>query len=645
MYCNVRHNPNELMVHYPIVRQRLRHCFSDVDCQFKNVCERGAMGIVVIIDGREAIPVRAIPFVAGWMISPDVVARTFAKTDHWITRLEGVAAHYLSVEGKYSPMLAKEWDGIEADLQILSDKLKATEEVEQENYPVWRQQSILRLPASCFVWRDEFEEAFRRSYSTDRLILLDERPGDRELNFSPRISEELALAVMQGFGVTQCNNASSSVDKLKQNVGMAESTPALFVSLATALEGWFDKPKDELPDELRQRVETDFSPMPWDALSPDQRRSVAAQWDFRHDPAMENERQYWWDFYILMDDLKKQIEQWSAIATPTATDLAQKETRLVELQRELANMKKEEKQPYRKPADLQRNSNGKQASVTTNSAGKPEYIAYPKAMKLLAERLDATPEELAAWLFSGPGPGLGGLTAYQNANELDPPPRFYYANYDGNFDYLAPLMSCWFIAEEIANFQPTERYITGKALIERWSEQPSIQPKAYILAKIAESRLMDCHPIYGGTEATFSGMGSFPPLETGLFALSHIEEIEASDFGNEAEANVSINLKPSVSASEIRWKFTVVKSEDANDQWWKKMMSNASDNGLKECRVGEGRKGYGGSLWRPDLIAVWLVERTDKKLEENMSKNSARAALKKFSGYEDTAEELFPSDE
>lgn len=306
-----------------------------------------------------------------------------------------------------------------------------------------------------------------------------------------------------------------------------------FDSLSKVLDGWFDKPLAELPDALRHRVETDYSPMPWDNVSPGNRRSVAAQWDYQHDPAMENERQYWWDFYIRMDGLKKQIETWMAIATPTATDLAQKENRLAELQRDLAIMEKEKEQPCRNPADRQRNISLGQSADASNTAGKPEYIAYPKAMKLLAERLDATPEELAAWLFYGPGPGLDGLTAYLNANELDPPPRFYYANYVGSFDYLAPLMSCWFLAEEIANFQPTERYITGNALIERWSKQPNIQPVAYILAKIAESRLMDCHPIYGGTEATFSGAGSFPPLETGLFQLSHIEEIEASDFGGD----------------------------------------------------------------------------------------------------------------
>jgi len=49
------------------------------------------------------------------------------------------------------------------------------------------------------------------------------------------------------------------------------------------------------------------------------------------------------------------------------------------------------------------------------------------------------------------------------------------------------------------------------------------------MAKIRESRLADMHPIYGGTAATFSEIGSFPPLETGLFSLSHVEAIERED--------------------------------------------------------------------------------------------------------------------
>lgn len=317
-----------------------------------------------------------------------------------------------------------------------------------------------------------------------------------------------------------------------------ECTEESFNSLIVALDVWFDKPMEGLPDELRHRVETDFSPMPWNNLSPDQRRSVAAQWDYQHDPAMENDRQYWWDFYQRMQTLESQIEKWGAISIPTATDLAQKESRLAELQRELANMKSEEKQPYRNPADRYHLKVDVQAADVAYSTDRLKYIAYPKAMKLLAEKFDATPEELAAWIFFGPGPELGGLTAYLNANELDPPPKFYYNVGGDSFDYLSPLMACWFREEDITNFMPTERYITGKALIERWSKQLGIQPEAYILAKIRESRLQDYHPLYGGTKATFSESGFFPPLETGLFALSHIEEIEAFDFSNNESESI-----------------------------------------------------------------------------------------------------------
>lgn len=299
------------------------------------------MSIMVVIDGREAIPVRAIPFVTGWMVSPDVVAKSFAKTDHWITRLEGVTTYLLATDGNYYPMLPKEWDGIDAEIQILSEKLKTTEKFDQENYPVWRHQSVFLLPASCFVWRDEFEVAFSRSYSPNRLILLDERPGDRDLNFFPRIPEELVWAVMQGFSQTQVIQKPEIPPKLNPSVATCQSEH--FVSLAEVLEEWFDKPIEGLPDEQRRRVEKDFSPLPWDQLSPDQRRSVAAQWDHQKDPAMEGSRQYWWDFYQRKITLEKQIVEWSAIATPTASDLAQKEAHLAELRRELSTMEQSER--------------------------------------------------------------------------------------------------------------------------------------------------------------------------------------------------------------------------------------------------------------------------------------------------------------
>ncbi|QYZ65367.1 MAG: hypothetical protein HPY30_04830 [Gammaproteobacteria bacterium (ex Lamellibrachia satsuma)] len=159
-----------------------------------------------------------------------------------------------------------------------------------------------------------------------------------------------------------------------------------------------------------------------------------------------------------------------------------------------------------------------------------QFIAYPKAFSRLADRIGATQDEMAAWIFLGPE--NGGLAAYLNANELNPPSRFHYSlGNECDFDYLSPLMACWFLEDDIANYQPEERYITGEELIERWGEQPGIEPQAIIGAKIAEGRLFDMHPIFGCTRFSGTDDDSFPPLKSGLFALSYVEAIEEEDFG------------------------------------------------------------------------------------------------------------------
>ena len=417
-----------------------------------------------------------------------------------------------------------------------------------------------------------------------------------------------------------------------------------FDSLTWALEDWFNTALGDMPDPVRQRVERDFFPMPWDSLSAEQRRSVALQWDYQHDPATEQDQQFWWDFIERKRALERQMGEWETVATPTAADLTLKETRLAEIRRDLARMEQQQRQargdyyPERKRLD-----GGGDASSTTREA-HIRYIAYPKGLNLLAERLAATPEELAGWVFTGPKDG--GLSAYLNANELDPPPRFHYSIWGGeNFDYLSPLMACWFREDEIAQFKPADRFITGKALIERWSVHPGVQPEAFIRAKIAESRLLDVHPIWGGTQGTFPQQASYPPLTSGLFVLSHVEKIEAEDFAEDSEPHEpAVSPCQPVSAWQIRHHFFVTEDADANEKWWKEKMADAERYGLLDCRVGGGKKGRGGgSLWRPDLIAGWLVDRHAKG-REGLPTDAARAALKRFPGCEEVVDDLFPSD-
>jgi hypothetical protein len=303
-----------------------------------------------------------------------------------------------------------------------------------------------------------------------------------------------------------------------------------FESLSHALDGWFDADLDALPAALRDRVLQDFFPLAWEQLSPKQRLRVAAQWDQQHDPALEGERHRAWDLVSEMSGLKGQIEQWKSVSAPTAKDLDIKEAKLVELRQSLARVE----------AQMRGVGTGVPVAAThlrggSQTAGKGvRYLAYPAALAQLRGRLNATPEELAAWIFMGPK--VDGLAAFLNANELDPPPRFHFplgnpTRLGEDHDYLAPMMACWFRVDEIERFQPTERYMVGRDLIARWSKVSGIDSAAYIRAKIQESRLLDAHPIYGGTRGTFPDDEGFPPMELGLFRVSDIEAVESEDFG------------------------------------------------------------------------------------------------------------------
>lgn len=161
---------------------------------------------------------------------------------------------------------------------------------------------------------------------------------------------------------------------------------------------------------------------------------------------------------------------------------------------------------------------------------KPNYIGHAEAYRRLNARLGTTTpvtlEEIAAWLWMGAH--RGGLDAYWNANSIDLPGRFQYTpsgNLEQDLDYVSPLMHCWYVEKDIDNFQPTNRYITGKALIERLSKRPGIKPEAYIVAKTHEDRLLGFHPILGGVRDS-TASADYPPIEDGLFALSEIERID-----------------------------------------------------------------------------------------------------------------------
>lgn len=165
-----------------------------------------------------------------------------------------------------------------------------------------------------------------------------------------------------------------------------------------------------------------------------------------------------------------------------------------------------------------------------------EYLTFFQTQQMLADRLGTTPEEIAqeiaAWVWSR------NLGAYQNVHIAGDRDAFQFS--DGgcatkDFDYLSKLQGCCFKKRDVEGFRPTDRFMTGAALVGRWM--------AYCDGEAAAKRkirsccyqhqhLVDYFPGYGGTQASAreDDHDRWPPLEMALFSLKQIETVERAEF-------------------------------------------------------------------------------------------------------------------
>lgn len=165
------------------------------------------------------------------------------------------------------------------------------------------------------------------------------------------------------------------------------------------------------------------------------------------------------------------------------------------------------------------------SGASDTEAPPQHYIPYLQARSLLADRIEAEPEEIALWSFVGPE--NGGLTAY-----LDPyiymPPIKLLETFRMGPDYLSPLTTCWFRVEEISAFLPTERYLSSARLLARWNEQLGPQAEGFIKAMVYEGELSDFHPHTGCTQ--WRQDDHYPAREWAIFPLNQVKQIEARYF-------------------------------------------------------------------------------------------------------------------
>ena len=119
-------------------------------------------------------------------------------------------------------------------------------------------------------------------------------------------------------------------------------TDETFERLTLALEGQFDKPLEELPEALRQRVVREFFMVRWNKLPPEQRRCHAQTLDNRNNPDKKPEQQRLFQFYAelygKLQVARDKLAKWESVATPEASDLEKQEAHVEKWRREIARL-------------------------------------------------------------------------------------------------------------------------------------------------------------------------------------------------------------------------------------------------------------------------------------------------------------------
>ena len=170
------------------------------------------MNLVVVIEGREAIPVRAIPYVTGWRwprgISPDSLAKTLGRHPNERTPFDGLrtSSAYKMYLGKSVAVRPEEWNMVVVQLEGFSADLEARFPEDEQGrrdargYAAWQSNAAQKLPSGVFVWLDELEKDFHRYFDWKARQVPADSLGSRDLNLAPLLlTDDVRRMVSEGF--------------------------------------------------------------------------------------------------------------------------------------------------------------------------------------------------------------------------------------------------------------------------------------------------------------------------------------------------------------------------------------------------------------------------------------------------------------
>ena len=102
------------------------------------------------------------------------------------------------------------------------------------------------------------------------------------------------------------------------------------------------------------------------------------------------------------------------------------------------------------------------------------------------------------------------------------------------FDYLTPVQRFYFDQHALESFDPRDRFVTYRKVVERWEQQGLSKEGANLLLfqEVEAGRLVSHHPVAGETRPgkSWHDYAEWPGIEDALFSLAEISAFESKYF-------------------------------------------------------------------------------------------------------------------
>jgi hypothetical protein len=185
------------MVLMQIENYELQHYPVAVPVRYTNNLKR--YRLTANAGGRRVLPIRALPYLDGWGMTPESVAKIMARKIDRANDLEFQRlAAYKPADDRFIRITTAEWESIYANFEAHSADVAKSILGSDKRLEIYQAEAIFLLPASSFFWADDFINEFSKPVDDFGPEFTDPVTALRSLVSCP-ISDDQAKIIFEGF--------------------------------------------------------------------------------------------------------------------------------------------------------------------------------------------------------------------------------------------------------------------------------------------------------------------------------------------------------------------------------------------------------------------------------------------------------------